>query len=221
MSDQRQTFSVEAGTGRYITPQRVRCRYIEVEPISGAGLYVRWSGPLPPAAQVGQVAQYDGTVPVNARTVFDTGTEDNYLVAVEDMSGSGFGARIRTDIEPILTTHIDRTFAGTQVTPLPGTPAFPVDTPVATRPWATLADQAVTSSPALMVLASSVTRRGLLVRNVGANNARLGFGLTPTATTGQQVRPGEQLIATAPDVSPDQVNAIAETGSTSLAVVSW
>lgn len=126
MSDQRQTFSIEAATGRWITPQKVRCRYLEVEPISGAGLYVRWSGPLPPASAVGQVAQYDGTVPVNARTVFDLGTEDQFLIAVADMAGAGFAARIRTDIEPILSTPIERTFAGTQITPLPGTLPFPV-----------------------------------------------------------------------------------------------
>lgn len=219
MSDQRQTFSIEAATGRWITPQRVRCRYLEVEPISGAGLYVRWSGPLPPASAVGQVAQYDGTVPVNARTVFDLGTEDQYLIAVADMASAGFGARIRTDIEPILSTPIERTFAGTQVTPLPGTLPFPVDSYPPGRPWATIADQAVTA--AVMVLASSATRRGVMVRNVGANTARLGFGFTPTATNGQQLRAGETLTATAPDVSPDQLNAMAESGTTSLAVVSW
>jgi hypothetical protein len=129
VSDQRQTFSIEAATGRWITPQKVRCRYLEVEPISGAGLYVRWTGPLPPAAAVGQIAQYDGTVPVNARTVYDLGTEDQYLIAVADMASAGFGARLRTDTEPILSTPVDRTFAGTQVTPLPGTLAFPVQAP--------------------------------------------------------------------------------------------
>lgn len=210
MSDQRQTFSIEAATGRWNSPQRIRCRYIEVEPVSGAGLYVRWSGPLTPAGQVSKVADYDGTVPVQARTVFDTGTEDSYLLSVADMSSSGFGARIRTDVEPILTTEVQRTFAITQVDATPPN-----------RTWATINDQPVGAVTALMILASNPIRRGLLVRNVGANTGRLGFGLVPTATTGQQLRPGETLTATVPDASPDQVNAIAETGSTSFAVVSW
>lgn len=208
MSDQRQTFSIEAATGKWSSPSRVWCRYIEVEPISGAGLYVRWTGPLSPVAQVSTVAQYDGTVPVQARTLFDLGTEDSYLLSVADMSGSGFGARIRTDTEPILTTEVQRTFATTGVDQTPSN-----------RTWAQLADQAVTT--AVMVLASSSTRRGLVVRNVGANTVRLGFGLTPTATQGIQVRAGETFTATQPDVSPDQVNAVAEAGSTSVAVASW
>jgi hypothetical protein len=128
VSDQRQTFSIEQTTpGKWVSPSPVLCRFVEIEPISGAGLYFRYSGPLAPLPQqLTTVATYDGTVPYEGRTVFDLGTEDTFRLELEDMSGSAWSARVRTDTEPILTSPIPRTFAGTQVTPLPNTPAFPV-----------------------------------------------------------------------------------------------
>lgn len=71
------------------------------------------------------------------------------------------------------------------------------------------------SSTSGQILAANVSRVAFMIQNTGSANVRVGIGITPTATRGFQLTPGQILTMEPPFQITSAVNAIREGGSDS------
>ena len=87
----------------------------------------------------------------------------------------------------------------------PSTPdAFGTDVTVTT----------VASTP----LPANATRAVLMIQNTGGSVARIGFGFTPTATSGLRLLPNQSFFWSMPWVTTQNIQAITESGTTTLQI---